>query len=203
MGYPLAHGAGNAFAGDAFWASHGMAPESFPHWFFHFVFAATAATIVSGAMAERCEFVSYICYSFSITGAFRIRCCRVLYSSEQSWETKKSHTFAINVFHTSALQEQMRTQVSLFFPGIVYPVVTHWAWAPEGWLYQGINIDHDGESVPIAYRVRLTAHFAGAHMEKCQCNSLNKILFCHAPKATAFTWGHLTENSTPGLYKFV
>ncbi|MCW7754396.1 ammonium transporter [Desulfobotulus sp. H1] len=36
-------------------------------WMFQVVFAATAATIVSGAMAERTKFTGYICYSIALT----------------------------------------------------------------------------------------------------------------------------------------
>lgn len=67
LGYPFAFGGGNEFIGWEGWASHELPTTELASFFFQFVFAATAATIVSGALAERCEFVAYFVYSFCIT----------------------------------------------------------------------------------------------------------------------------------------
>ena len=72
-GYAFAFG-GNGqetihkFIGNDNFALLNAKDSDFSMWFFQFVFAATASTIVSGAMAERTEFVAYLFYSIAITG---------------------------------------------------------------------------------------------------------------------------------------
>ncbi|KAL4224585.1 ammonium transmembrane transporter [Mactra antiquata] len=68
IGYAFAFGEGNDFIGYKNFASHELPDESYASFFFQYTFAATAATIVSGAVAERCEFLAYFVYSFFITG---------------------------------------------------------------------------------------------------------------------------------------
>ncbi|KAK7098148.1 putative ammonium transporter 1 isoform X2 [Littorina saxatilis] len=67
FGFAFAFGPGNKFIGYEYFASAHMPDVQFATFFFQYVFAATAATIVSGALAERCEFVAYFVYSFLIT----------------------------------------------------------------------------------------------------------------------------------------
>ncbi|KAK3756579.1 hypothetical protein RRG08_045094 [Elysia crispata] len=113
IGYALAYGGGNEFIAWHKWASDGMPYSDLAGFFFQYVFAATAATIVSGALAERCEFIAYFVYSFFITA-------------------------------------------------FIYPVATHWAWDPEGWLNKGYNYSIDGEGVTVAYK-----DFAGSGVLHC------------------------------------
>ncbi len=71
---------------------------TYAFFFFQAVFAATCATIVSGAMAERTKFVTYL--------VFTILICSV-----------------------------------------TYPIVGHWIWSADGWLYKLGMIDFAGSTV--------------------------------------------------------
>jgi ammonium transporter, Amt family len=53
----------NPFIGHKYFFQVGMPRADLAKWFFQFTFAATSATIVSGALAERCRFEAYICYN--------------------------------------------------------------------------------------------------------------------------------------------
>lgn len=67
VGFAFAKGEGNSFAGQSWW--FGTFPEEkLAKWYYEFCFACTAATIVSGALAERCGFYAYLIYSSCITG---------------------------------------------------------------------------------------------------------------------------------------
>ena len=69
VGFGLMFGVSNGFAGTTGFLLSGVPNEPFTYAFllFQTVFCATAATIVSGAMAERTRFVAYLSYSVLIS----------------------------------------------------------------------------------------------------------------------------------------
>ncbi|MBZ0283722.1 MAG: ammonium transporter [Anaerolineae bacterium] len=78
--------------------SYGEGISMFVLFFFQFAFAATAGTIITGAIAERTNFIGKIIYSF----------------------------------------------VVVMF---IYPVVVHWVWSADGWLFNANFKDFAGSTV--------------------------------------------------------
>lgn len=73
IGFGLMFGQSGGFVGTSWFAfswqqAHEAGDWPFTFFVFQMVFAATAATIVSGAMAERTKFVAYLIYSVVISG---------------------------------------------------------------------------------------------------------------------------------------
>ena len=81
LGFGIMFGGGNAFlgttgffvlpdTGDLYPALSKTSVPTLTAWLFQLMFCATAATIVSGAMAERTRFVSFLIFSFFVSLVF-------------------------------------------------------------------------------------------------------------------------------------
>lgn len=72
VGYAFAFGDVHAFMGFGrqYFVSNDfqdLKDDNYKWWIFQYSFAATSATIVSGALAERCQLATYLCFSFFMT----------------------------------------------------------------------------------------------------------------------------------------
>lgn len=68
LGYGIAFGAdANEFLGEKNFGLHDVPPSEYRNWLFQYAFAATATTIVSGAVAERTRFEAYVMCAFFLT----------------------------------------------------------------------------------------------------------------------------------------
>lgn len=67
MGFALAYDSNGAFIGTSGERFFLNGYDNYIDFFFQFTFAATAATIVAGTVAERCKMSAYLCYSVFLT----------------------------------------------------------------------------------------------------------------------------------------
>jgi Amt family ammonium transporter len=70
LGWGIAYGGEDSSVKSFIGTSEFMLAENteYHNWFFEFVFAATASTIVAGSIAERCTMSAYVCYSMALSG---------------------------------------------------------------------------------------------------------------------------------------
>jgi ammonium transporter, Amt family len=149
IGYGIAYGGdevGKTFLGNGDFALRGFDPsdpdkgDDWSFFFFQFAFAATAATIVAGTVAERCKMAAYLCYSgtfFSFVDFPMISFLLCLLRSTLSHSCWSPPTFPV------------------FLTAFVYPVIAHSIWSVNGFLSAFLN---DGEK----FQGQGTIDFAGS-----------------------------------------
>lgn len=114
-------------------------PTYLARWFFGWAFSATASTIVSGAVAERMRFRSYLCYTFLVTGIGERR-LGTLGGAEgmRRLTCMPAPLMSCRRCPQRCLSNQPPARPALAPPPLtlvsVYPIAAHWVWSPDGWL---------------------------------------------------------------------
>ena len=67
-GYAFSFGGGNAFCGTKYFALIGLPEDQYALCWFQYSFAATATTIPSGVVHERCTITAYFWYTVLLSG---------------------------------------------------------------------------------------------------------------------------------------
>ena len=89
-GWALAHGSGGtAFSGGGNFFTKNLPAEMYPIFFFDYMFASTAITIVSGSIAERCPILAYMVYSVVISGKSNLQIVNQILSFAIMWTVFK------------------------------------------------------------------------------------------------------------------
>ena len=105
--------------------------------FFQFTFAATASTIVSGALAERCNFIAYVVYALLLTG--------FIYPILAHWTWHSQGWLAQQGFHDYAGAGVVH------LCGGVCALIGAWMMGPRsGRFIQDEVVDMPGHSVPLS-----------------------------------------------------
>jgi len=93
-GYAFAFGEGSPYIGFKYFVTIDLPNDQYAFFFFQCTFAATCATIVSGAIAERCNFNGYILFSIILTG--------VVYPIQTHWAWSGDGWLSGTEFHDFA-----------------------------------------------------------------------------------------------------
>ena len=96
--------------------------DPYIHFFYHYMLAFLVTNIAASAFAERCRVPVYILFSILMAGRFH------------------SIEFKSFVFNDV-----------VFIIGFVYPFLTHWIWASDGWLGSivGARVRNTNHSITI------------------------------------------------------
>ena len=157
VGYGFSYGGfGNDFIGDKGFALMGVEDCDLDVVFFQYVFAATATTIISGAMAGRTQVAAYVSYSLVVTGfiyptvrprgqgaAAAEAVKRAAAREAGRAATKKAGAAVRPARRAPAISPRAAARR----PASAHCQVTYWVWSENAWLFQGRS-----EQTNVGYR---------------------------------------------------